>query len=339
MGLMNRVLEERIESAPAQESVAVLSPSVSVRTHSARDMLNACLEQIDDIPGGVTVPGSLFEFIAQLFNIRKGALLVRDAADDLFKVWAYRDLDPTTQTRLAMARSDVMSLCPGVTASYRPDTAAPLSPFLSFREGRTLETVLLVKLRTRSRLAGVLVVLDSDLIEFDAQSRDMLLAAVSEPLGRKLVEERETLLDRMYNPLLLDTADFRHSVEELAESTDSGPYSMLLMRISLDDLQSLLTDLLPSYSRKRVRADAEATICSLLGGAGDLCIPEPGKIVAGVLLHEQTPVELLVSELEDQLRERIPILPGAFSLDMELRQFPNSSTSLDSLLSTIVPLT
>ncbi len=338
MGLMNRVLEERTEPAPGTDAIAVPSPAITAQTHGAGELLNACLEQIDTVSGGVTTPGSLFEFISQLFGIQKGALLVRDSEDDLFKVWAYYNLDPTSRTRLTMARGDIATLCPGITISFRPDTAEPILPFLSFREGRSLESVFLVKLRDRTRLAGVLVILESDLVRLDAQAREMLLTAVSEPLARKLVEERETLFEQMYAPLLLHGPDFQRSVRDLAGSTDTGPYSLLLMRIALDEIESLVTNLLPCYSTARARTDAQRMICSLLGGAGDLCLPEPGRIVASVLIHEQMPSELLVRELEQRLRERMSVLPAAFSLDMELRHYPNESVSLDSLLSTLVPV-
>ncbi len=338
MGLMNRVLEERTDTGPGTEAIIAPSPVASAGKNSARELLDSCFDQIESVAGGITAPGSLFELFTQLFGIRKGALLIRDSDDDRFKVWADCGLDPTSRSRLTTTRSDISALCPGITASYRADTSTPIHPFLSFREAQLLESVFLVKFRDRSRLAGVLVILESDLVTYDAQSRDMLLAAISEPAARKLVEERETLIDRMYTPLLLDASDFRRSVEDLADSIDNSAYSILLTRISLNEIESMLQSILPGYVRTRARSDAQHMICSLLGGAGDMCIPEPGRIVSSILLHEQTPAELLVGELEERLREQVPVLPDAFSLDIELRHFPHNSMSLDSLLATLVPL-
>lgn len=344
MGLMNRVLDTRerstgysaTSSTPSESTPLQTAPRQAPSNHPEGFRGSSRLQEILDELGqgkwGVGTPGMVFQCLCEGLGIQAGALLIRDNCDNAFRPWAQVGLDPTTISRLTMTRGQLNALCPGFLEAYRADNRTPLLPFLSFRQGTALEYALLVRLRYRGRVAGMLLILESEVFQMEPESREILLAALSEPVAREIIEERDTIFDRIYSPLILEKTDFRRSVRNISEDLDHTTQALVMLQVELTPMEKAFTEINPTAHPRRSAEDIRSVTAALLGGTGDLCVPKQGTLVCASLVPAAENGEMLIGELVNQLQRFFPAIPATHVPPYKTWIFPTEHTSPDAIL-------
>lgn len=231
-----------------------------------------------------------------------------------------------------MTRGQLNALVPGFLETYRADTSAPLLPFLSFRMGSTLAYAILLRLRYRGRLAGMLMILEADIFQMEPESREMMLSALSEPVARQVIEQREAIFDRMYTPLILEQTDFRRSVRNISEDIESASQALVVLRVDLQPTQRALAEVAPFGNARRTAEDIRSVAASLLSGIGDLCTPNDHILVCVAVVPPAENGEMLINELWDQLRQFFPVLSATHGPPCDRWVYPAENASIDTIL-------
>ncbi len=348
MGLMNRVLRkpeyqrERHEQEMAPTAAPDTREPLETPLSTAREFdpvpresarrLDYVLNSLETIPAGIGFPGAVFDLLVHTLSVTSGAMLIRDVEDKRFKVWASCGIDPTTRGRLILKRKVIDELVPE-RVSYLDETRREqMGQYLSVRERSLHEPVLLCRFQTSSRLCGVLVIFRSPELFADSENAELLLAALSEPVARVISTYRETPLQRMINPLILNPKDFRRSVQTSMRRLLSSSHGLVLAYINLNRITESVLSVLPTADRYHVTRDIRLIAASMFAAAGDVTIVEPDGLVVAVTMPSGEHGELLIDQLSGRLGALLPELPGRFRVEARIRQWPIDSDNADSLL-------
>ncbi len=330
MGLMNRVLDSTSGGKHAPRKLHS-DQIVPVGTSDGSKVLQRVLAAIEQLNTGLSAPAAVLELLQRRLGIKRGVLLIRDGSDNTFKPWAHVGLDPTTRYRLTLSYDQVRTLVPGFVTTLHAHKREPLMPHLSFREASRMEYAYLARLHYRSRLAGLLILLDTEIAAMEAANREMLLTAISEPIGRVLVRSREWTLDRMYEPLRLDPVDFRRSARYLAEDLEPSECSLVLIRADSASIARTILERSRLYDSQRAKLDVRAVIASLLGGAGDVCITERGEVHCAARMPYGETGELIVEALNRRVNGMFPELRQDDRIPCTLFCYPTTHSSIDKI--------
>lgn len=330
MGLMNRVLESTSggKRAPRRPND---DQTVAAGTPHGSQILQGILAAIEQLEAGFSAPAAVFELVQRRLGVTRGAFLVRDSSDNTFKPWAHVGIDPTTRYRLTLTHNQIRTLVPGFAANVGAHNRDSLVPYLSFRESSRLEYAYLSRLHYRSRLAGLLVLLDTGIATMEPGSREMLLTAISEPIGRLLVRSREWVLDRMYTPLRLDPTDFRRSIRYLADDLDPSERTLVLIRADAGSTTRTILERARLYDSQRAGLDVRTVISSFLGGAGEVCITERGGVCCAARMPYGETGELLIEALNRRLGGMFPELPRGYRIPCTTLCYPATHSSIDEI--------
>ncbi len=345
MGLMNRVLHNPgyqrdqhdhqdavVTEPPEQAAPRQLEP---VPSEPAR-RLEFALKSLEMIPGGIGFPGAVFDLLAHTLSISAGAFLARDIDDNRYKVWAHRGIDPTTRGRLILKRRTIDELVPERVAYIDETKRSLLGEHLSVRERSMQEPLLLCRFETKTRLCGLLVVFRSDELFADSENAELLLAALSEPVARVLHRYRESPLQGLLPPLVLELSDFRRSIQTTARRLLSSTHGIVLTRIRLRSIADSVLSVLPSADRYQVTQDIRRVAAALFAASGDVSIVEPDTLLAAVTMPAGEHGELLLHQLSSRFGSLFPELPGSFAVEALVRQWPVDSDDIAGILDTLL---
>ena len=331
MGLMNRVLDSASGGTRAPRKPNDDQQTVPVGTSDGSQVLQRVLAAIEQIQTGLDAPAAVLKLLQRPLGINRGALLIRDSSDNTFKPWAHVGIDPTTRYRLTLTYEQTRTLVPGFATTLHAHNRESLVPYLSFREASRLESAYLARLHYRSRLAGLLVLLDAGIAGMETGNREMLLTAISEPIGRVLVRSREWTLDRMYSPLRLDPVDFQRSVRYVAEELDPSERTLVLIRAETASTTQAIFERTRLYDSQRAALDVRTVIASLLGGAGDVCITEGGDVCCAARMPYGETGELIVEALNQRVGEMFPELLPDDRIPCTTLCYPSTYSSIDEV--------
>lgn len=358
MGLMNRVLHNPKYQREVQDDHTVSDTVAPVQTEQvnvtidpqdvswgARDYgpvpdeparrFDYAINAIETTPAGLGFPGAIFQLLVHTLDISSGALLIRDVEDNRYKVWASCGLDPTTRGRMILKRRTIDTLVPDRVAYLDETDRSRLGQYLSVRERSMQEPVLLCRFQSQARLCGLLVIFRSEQLFKDSLNAELLLAALSEPVARKISTYRETPLQHMIHPLILDRKDFSRSVQTTARRLISSPHGLVLARIRLSSIADAVVSVLPFADRYHVTRDVRLIAASFFAAAGDVTVIEPDSLVAAVTMPAAEHGELLIDQLSGRLGALLPELPGAYTVEALVRQWPVDSDDVTALLETL----
>ncbi|MFP4509031.1 MAG: hypothetical protein ACLFNQ_02780 [Spirochaetaceae bacterium] len=290
------------------------------------------IDAMERTPAGIGFPGAIFQLLVHTLEITSGALLIRDVEDSRYKVWASCGLDPTTRGRMIMKRRTIDALVPDRVAYLDETDRSRLGQYLSVRERSMQEPVLLCRFQSQARLCGLLVIFRSEQLFKESWNAELLLAALSEPVAHKIGAYRETPLQHMIHPLILDRRDFSRSVQTTARRLISSPHGLVCIRIGLNSIADAIVSVLPFADPYHVTRDVRLIAASFFAAAGDVTVIEPDSLIAAVTMPAAEHGELLIEQLSGRLGALLPELPDTYTVDALVRQWPVDSEDVTALL-------
>jgi hypothetical protein len=314
---LSRSGPSQIQDIPKPSQTPVGEPAP--KSEAAAANLDELLYKISLVPDGVAAPVQLFSLLKEHLRLQVAALLLLDAARQLFVPWCSTGLDTTTRHRLLLP--------PGLNAPFNQAATGEIAlaagpdlegfrEFFSSRVFALIKRLVLVPFIYNHRLLGLLVVVRLALEpEQDPLSLLQQVAQQASPLLRRLAGRvAEELPGESGLPL-------PELVQTLFQTAKQKAHPLILMRLQLGSILRQATARYPELEPFRLQEEISSLCQSVFRVIGQVRTLKARQLL--VLVHgmKDADPELLRKQLQTIIGANLQELiePGVLDLSVDSR--------------------
>ncbi len=253
---------------------------------------------------GIVTPSQLFSLFHRHLQVERGSFLVYEPSEGAFVPIATVGLDETSRFRFRLDDSMIKNL--RIESRVRvlsSDERESLQSVVSSGDYRRSPRIALFPFTHLKSVLAILVVFDSPMLELDRTVLDVLLAALTDRIGRMLFDGREKPLARRARASVFDPGLISDAIARSQQKAEERGSEIICIEVGLSPILQAVVSAHPHLDTNRLTEDILTTV-ALLTSKEWITVQQPGvRVILIGVQDNATDPELLVHLLSTTLRQ------------------------------------